>query len=144
MLRTGEKRRGRDDDSGGDKRQQRSNVRASHLLVKHRDSRRPSSWKEANITRSKVQHSSSLQLQQWCLFLRAAAGEAPRLAATVLLEEGQHLVQQAVVHFEGVLLLRRQRVADATTSTGACTLGGCSDNLRDFMCSPCARAANSV
>jgi len=28
-------------------------VRASHLLVKHRDSRRPSSWKEANITRTK-------------------------------------------------------------------------------------------
>ncbi|THH02361.1 hypothetical protein EW026_g525 [Hermanssonia centrifuga] len=29
------------------------NVQASHLLVKHRDSRRPSSWKEQNITRSK-------------------------------------------------------------------------------------------
>ncbi|KAJ1655071.1 Peptidyl-prolyl cis-trans isomerase NIMA-interacting protein 1 [Dispira simplex] len=28
-------------------------VRASHILVKHRDSRRPSSWKEENITRSK-------------------------------------------------------------------------------------------
>ncbi|KAF8641127.1 hypothetical protein AX17_000769 [Amanita inopinata Kibby_2008] len=28
-------------------------ARASHLLVKHRGSRRPSSWKEANITRSK-------------------------------------------------------------------------------------------
>ncbi|PPQ79905.1 hypothetical protein CVT25_002961 [Psilocybe cyanescens] len=28
-------------------------VRASHLLVKHRDSRRPSSWKEDNITRTK-------------------------------------------------------------------------------------------
>lgn len=28
-------------------------IRASHLLIKHKDSRRPSSWKEANITRSK-------------------------------------------------------------------------------------------
>ncbi|GAA5857199.1 hypothetical protein JCM8547_009366 [Rhodosporidiobolus lusitaniae] len=28
-------------------------VRASHLLVKHAGSRRPSSWREANITRSK-------------------------------------------------------------------------------------------
>ncbi|KAI7883600.1 peptidyl-prolyl cis-trans isomerase pin1 [Lichtheimia hyalospora FSU 10163] len=28
-------------------------VRASHLLVKHKDSRRPSSWREDNITRSK-------------------------------------------------------------------------------------------
>ncbi|EIN14227.1 rotamase-domain-containing protein [Punctularia strigosozonata HHB-11173 SS5] len=30
-------------------------VRASHLLVKHSGSRRPSSWKEANITRSKAE-----------------------------------------------------------------------------------------
>jgi len=28
-------------------------IRAAHLLVKHRDSRRPSSWREQNITRSK-------------------------------------------------------------------------------------------
>ena len=28
-------------------------IRARHLLVKHRDSRRPSSWREAEITRSK-------------------------------------------------------------------------------------------
>ncbi|KAG8721047.1 hypothetical protein FRC08_016167 [Ceratobasidium sp. 394] len=30
-------------------------MRASHLLVKHSGSRRPSSWKEANITRSKAE-----------------------------------------------------------------------------------------
>ena len=30
-------------------------IRAAHLLVKHRDSRRPSSWKEPKITRSKGQ-----------------------------------------------------------------------------------------
>lgn len=28
-------------------------IRAAHLLVKHRDSRRPASWKDPNITRSK-------------------------------------------------------------------------------------------
>ena len=28
-------------------------VQCSHLLVKHRDSRRPSSWREENITKSK-------------------------------------------------------------------------------------------
>lgn len=28
-------------------------VRCSHLLVKHKDSRRPSSWRADNITRSK-------------------------------------------------------------------------------------------
>jgi len=30
-----------------------SQVRASHLLVKHRESRRPSSWRQENITREK-------------------------------------------------------------------------------------------
>eukprot|EP00026_Physarum_polycephalum_P015711 Phypoly_transcript_16456.p1 GENE.Phypoly_transcript_16456~~Phypoly_transcript_16456.p1 ORF type:complete len:113 (-),score=23.61 Phypoly_transcript_16456:450-788(-) len=30
-----------------------SKVTASHILVKHKGSRRPSSWKEENITRSK-------------------------------------------------------------------------------------------
>jgi len=28
-------------------------IQASHILVKHRDSRRPSSWREENITRTK-------------------------------------------------------------------------------------------
>lgn len=28
-------------------------IRCAHLLVKHRDSRRPSSWRDSNITRSK-------------------------------------------------------------------------------------------
>ena len=28
-------------------------IRAAHLLIKHRDSRRPSSWRENKITRSK-------------------------------------------------------------------------------------------
>ncbi len=35
------------DEGGSDK------VQASHLLVKHKDSRRPSSWREENITRTK-------------------------------------------------------------------------------------------
>ncbi|CAO3625128.1 unnamed protein product [Cunninghamella echinulata] len=36
-------------------------VRASHLLVKHKDSRRPSSWKEENITRTKEEALTILQ-----------------------------------------------------------------------------------
>ncbi|KAK7058771.1 peptidyl-prolyl cis-trans isomerase Pin1 [Paramarasmius palmivorus] len=36
-------------------------VRASHLLVKHSGSRRPSSWKETNITRSKDEAISILK-----------------------------------------------------------------------------------
>lgn len=32
--------------------QQEGKIRCAHLLVKHRDSRRPASWREPNITRS--------------------------------------------------------------------------------------------
>ncbi|KAK0199088.1 hypothetical protein F5146DRAFT_1022087 [Armillaria mellea] len=39
-------------------------VRASHLLVKHSGSRRPSSWKEANITRSKEEAIEILRTYQ--------------------------------------------------------------------------------
>ena len=39
---------GRTDTAAGE-----GKIRAAHLLVKHRDSRRPSSWKEQTITRSK-------------------------------------------------------------------------------------------
>ena len=36
-------------------KQQGATVQASHLLVKHRESRRPSSWREENITRTKAE-----------------------------------------------------------------------------------------
>lgn len=36
-------------------------IRCSHLLVKHRDSRRPSSWREAEITRSKEEAIETLE-----------------------------------------------------------------------------------
>jgi len=35
------------------KKVKKEEVRASHILVKHNQSRKPSSWKEPNITRSK-------------------------------------------------------------------------------------------
>ncbi|KAK6507554.1 protein kinase ssp1 [Arthrobotrys musiformis] len=40
---------------GGDQnsKPQGEKIRAAHLLVKHKDSRRPSSWKDADITRTK-------------------------------------------------------------------------------------------
>ncbi|KAL4067281.1 hypothetical protein V8B97DRAFT_1976886 [Scleroderma yunnanense] len=41
-----------------------STIRASHLLVKHKDSRRPSSWKEANITRTKEEAITILEQYQ--------------------------------------------------------------------------------
>ncbi|KAJ7897248.1 hypothetical protein B0H14DRAFT_2677522 [Mycena olivaceomarginata] len=39
--------------SAAEASQRSGQVRASHLLVKHSGSRRPASWKESNITRSK-------------------------------------------------------------------------------------------
>ncbi|KIO06972.1 hypothetical protein M404DRAFT_422436 [Pisolithus tinctorius Marx 270] len=39
-------------------------IRASHLLVKHRGSRRPSSWKEPNITRTKEEAIAILEKYQ--------------------------------------------------------------------------------
>jgi NIMA-interacting peptidyl-prolyl cis-trans isomerase 1 len=38
-----------------------SQVRASHLLVKHAGSRRPSSWKEATVTRSQEEAAAMVQ-----------------------------------------------------------------------------------
>ncbi|KAI9756306.1 MAG: protein kinase ssp1 [Chaenotheca gracillima] len=46
-------------DGGG--AQPEGKIRASHLLVKHKDSRRPSSWREANITRSKEEAITMLE-----------------------------------------------------------------------------------
>ncbi|RKP04849.1 peptidyl-prolyl cis-trans isomerase pin1 [Thamnocephalis sphaerospora] len=39
-------------------------IRAAHLLVKHRDSRRPSSWRMPNITRSKEEALAVLESYQ--------------------------------------------------------------------------------
>jgi len=39
-------------------------IRASHLLIKHKDSRRPSSWKEAKITRTKEEAIDTLREYQ--------------------------------------------------------------------------------
>jgi len=36
-------------------------VQCSHILVKHRESRRPSSWRQDNITRSKEEALNQLQ-----------------------------------------------------------------------------------
>ncbi|KAF9270427.1 rotamase-domain-containing protein [Marasmius fiardii PR-910] len=47
--------------STGDPPPKKDQVRASHLLVKHKDSRRPSSWKEPTITRSKEEAISILK-----------------------------------------------------------------------------------
>lgn len=41
--------------------QQAGKIRAAHLLVKHRESRRPMSWREAEITRSKEEARQIIQ-----------------------------------------------------------------------------------
>jgi peptidyl-prolyl cis-trans isomerase NIMA-interacting 1 len=38
-----------------------SSVQCSHLLVKHRESRRPSSWRQENITKSKEEALKELE-----------------------------------------------------------------------------------
>jgi NIMA-interacting peptidyl-prolyl cis-trans isomerase 1 len=49
--------------AGGEERQA-GKIRAAHLLVKHRDSRRPSSWRENTITRSKEEALEILQAHE--------------------------------------------------------------------------------
>lgn len=39
-------------------------IRCAHLLVKHRDSRRPASWREPNITRTKEEARDLIQIYQ--------------------------------------------------------------------------------
>lgn len=39
-------------------------IRCAHLLVKHRDSRRPSSWREANISRTKADAQTILRAHE--------------------------------------------------------------------------------
>jgi NIMA-interacting peptidyl-prolyl cis-trans isomerase 1 len=53
-------------DAGG------SRIHAAHLLVKHRESRRPSSWRESRITRSKDEAMEILRGHE----ARIKAGEA--------------------------------------------------------------------
>lgn len=52
-----------------------AHVRASHLLVKHNQSRRPSSWREKTITRSKEEAIAQLKAYQQQL------GEHPSVQA---------------------------------------------------------------
>ncbi|KAL9097426.1 MAG: hypothetical protein Q9165_000322 [Trypethelium subeluteriae] len=47
-------------------------IRAAHLLVKHRDSRRPASWREANITRTKEEAMNTISAHE----SRIRSGEA--------------------------------------------------------------------
>ncbi|TBU58119.1 rotamase-domain-containing protein [Dichomitus squalens] len=62
-------------------------VRASHLLVKHQGSRRPSSWKERNITRSKEEAIEMLKG-----YAREINGSAEKFAelATVHSDDNSH------------------------------------------------------
>ncbi|CAD6892878.1 unnamed protein product [Tilletia controversa] len=56
-------------------------VRASHLLVKHRGSRRPSSWKEQNITRSQEEAEQTIRQHIDALGPNPSAEEFGKLAS---------------------------------------------------------------
>jgi peptidyl-prolyl cis-trans isomerase NIMA-interacting 1 len=47
---------------------QKQQARCSHLLVKHRESRRPSSWREPNITKTKEEALQILQCFQFFFY----------------------------------------------------------------------------
>ncbi|KAL4648762.1 peptidyl-prolyl cis-trans isomerase NIMA-interacting 1-like [Arapaima gigas] len=65
--------------AAGDGKGEPEKVRCSHLLVKHKESRRPSSWREENITRSKEE---ALQLiQQYIEKIRSGEEEFESLAS---------------------------------------------------------------
>ncbi|KAI1886527.1 hypothetical protein AGOR_G00196670 [Albula goreensis] len=63
----------------GDGKGEPEKVRCSHLLVKHNQSRRPSSWREENITRSKEE---ALELiQQYIEKIKSGEEEFESLAS---------------------------------------------------------------
>lgn len=55
-------------------------VRASHLLIKHKDSRRPSSWRQADITRTKEEALSTILGHE--ARIRSGAATLGEIAAT--------------------------------------------------------------
>ncbi|KAJ8264177.1 hypothetical protein GJAV_G00146080 [Gymnothorax javanicus] len=65
--------------ASGESKGEQEKVRCSHLLVKHNQSRRPSSWREENITRSKEE---ALELiQQYLEKIKSGEEEFDSLAS---------------------------------------------------------------
>ena len=87
----GEKRRGRDNDAGSPDKRHKGTVRASHLLVKHRDSRRPSSWKEPTVTRTKVHDAGA-----WGVACEAGIGQCWHQCAC---SKPGHILSTTGTHF---------------------------------------------
>ena len=58
----------------------RGQIRASHLLIKHRDSRRPASWRESNITRTKEDAMTIIREHE--AKIRSGAATLAQLATT--------------------------------------------------------------
>ena len=63
----------RDRDGGGGGGAGPTTVRASHLLVKHAQSRRPSSWKEAVVTRTPEEARAAVEAARAAIVADAAA-----------------------------------------------------------------------
>jgi NIMA-interacting peptidyl-prolyl cis-trans isomerase 1 len=55
-------------------------IRCAHLLVKHRDSRRPASWREAKITRSPEEAED--QIKEYERMIREEGRSLSELATT--------------------------------------------------------------
>ena len=57
-------------------------VRAAHILCKHRDSRRPSSWREQNITRTKEEAIEIIKGSSVCCGLQLSPFAWPKTRQT--------------------------------------------------------------
>ncbi|KAF9095361.1 hypothetical protein BGX27_001294 [Mortierella sp. AM989] len=72
--------RSQQDEQAGDKADSLKRVRVSHLLVKHKESRRPSSWREDRITRTKDE--ALQRLQEFQKRIQSNEAQLSELAST--------------------------------------------------------------
>ena len=70
----------------------RATVRASHLLVKHRDSGNPKCWKESNVTRTKS------EAQDMCNAFRETIATSSDLPSSFAALVGQFVAVNVVLH----------------------------------------------
>ncbi|RXN39451.1 peptidyl-prolyl cis-trans isomerase NIMA-interacting 1 [Labeo rohita] len=79
--------------SGADGVGEVEKVRCSHLLVKHNQSRRPSSWREENITRTKEEALQLIHSQMQKPFEEASfALKVGDMSGPVFTDSGVHII----------------------------------------------------
>nr|POE59189.1 peptidyl-prolyl cis-trans isomerase ssp-1 [Quercus suber] len=104
-------------------------IRCAHLLVKHRDSRRPSSWREANITRSKDDARAIVEGHQ--AKIRAGSASLGDLATT---ESDCSSARKRDLNKEYDLYAYERRgpvmVSRKSNTVHRASRGGCTDHMK--------------